>query len=112
MYDLCFTSESCLFLVSPFKKLDVILQYLLQYIKSVTDWLEPEMSKYPLARTAWSILRDSYHTSTCLRYPPTHVAVTVLYMTLEIHGVEVPYNHQAEKQWWKVRLVINSLNVF
>jgi hypothetical protein len=80
----------------------VYVQYLLQYMKSVCDWLETEV-KDTVTHTAWSLLRDSYATSYCLCHHPSHVAVAVLYMTLHLHGVDVPYNDFADRQWWQVR---------
>ncbi len=81
-----------------------MLQYLLHYLKSLYDWLDPEVVKsVPVAKTAWSLLRDSYHSDLSLRYQAEHIAVAVLYLALQIYGVEVPYSNKAEKKWWEVR---------
>ena len=68
------------------------------------QWLDPQLVvKVPLANTAWAILRDSYHGKICLKYKPQHIAIAVLYMALESHGVEVTLSEQSETPWWKVR---------
>lgn len=65
--------------------------------------MEPlKWDELPLARTAWALLRDSYHGRLCLQYKPQHIAVAILYMTLESHGAEIPYEHSAITPWWKV----------
>ncbi|XP_074645756.1 cyclin-Q-like [Tubulanus polymorphus] len=78
-------------------------KYLLHYLKSIYNWLEPTTTeKIPIAKTAWSILRDSYHGSVCLRYKPEHIAIAVLYQTLQSYGIEVPHDHDADLRWWEV----------
>ena len=80
-----------------------LLQFLLHYLKSLYDWLGPETAKtVPVAQTAWAILRDSYHSDLSLRYQAEHIAVAVLYLALQTHGVDVPYSNKAEKKWWEV----------
>ena len=76
-------------------------KFLLHYIKSVYDWLHPTIvERFPIARTAWAILRDSYHGSLCLRYDPEHIAVAALYMALQCYGIEISTSHDAECSWW------------
>lgn len=78
-------------------------KFLLHYLKSVYDWLDPVVKqKVPVATTAWAILRDSYHGNVCLEYSPEHIAVAVLFFALQCHGVEVPYSDTAEYEWWQV----------
>ena len=79
---------------------------MLHYLKSLYDWLDPETIKTtPIAKTAWGILRDSYHSDLALRYQAEHIAVAVLYLALQTYGVEVPYSNKAEKKWWEVSSV-------
>ena len=86
------------------------LQFLLHYLKSVYDWLDPVVKqKVPIATTAWAILRDSYHGNVCLEYSPEHIAVAVLYFALQCHGVEVPYSDTAEYEWWQVCVIFTLL---
>ena len=76
---------------------------MLHYLKSLYDWLDPETTKtVPIAQTAWAILRDSCHSDLSLRYQAEHIAVAVLYLALQTHGVEVPYSSKAERKWWEV----------
>lgn len=72
-------------------------------MKFLKDWFEPfKWDELPLARTAWALLRDSYHGTLCLQYKPQHIAVAILYLTLESHGAEVPHEDSAGTPWWKV----------
>lgn len=78
-------------------------KYLVHYLKSIYDWLNKETTDHvPIAQTAWAILRDSYHGDICLAYSPDVIAVSVIYLTLNSYGVDVPYNDQAERPWWEV----------
>lgn len=77
-------------------------KYLLHYIKSLYDWMHPTVvEKFPIGRTAWGILRDSYHGSLSLRYDPEHIAVAALYLSMHSFGIEVPSSQDAEYQWWE-----------
>ena len=72
-------------------------------MKSVKDWLDPDtFDKIPVAQTAWAILRDSYHSKSCLGVNPQHMAVVVLYMALQSHGIDVPYSKSSQSSWWQV----------
>lgn len=78
-------------------------KYLLYYMKSVCDWLSPELpQRVPFVRTAWSILRDTYHSDLCVSHKPQHLAVAVLYFSLQIHGLNIPGNDTARTKWWQV----------
>lgn len=78
-------------------------KYLLHYLISLNAWLHPDIvTKVPYAKTAWAILRDSYHSNICLNYPANWIAVAVLYLALQCHDVSVPYNEEAEYCWWEV----------
>ncbi|XP_077984189.1 cyclin-Q-like [Glandiceps talaboti] len=78
-------------------------KYLLHYMKSVRDYIDPDVWKdIPISSTAWAFLRDSYHSDLCLRVHPQHLAVTVLYFALQCHGVAIPFNDTAKRQWWQV----------
>jgi len=79
-------------------------KYLLYYMKSVCDWLAPDIpQRVPFVRTAWSILRDSYHSDTlALNHKPQHLAVAVLYFSLQVHGLTIPGNQSARTKWWQV----------
>lgn len=56
----------------------------------------------PVCRTAWAMLRDSYHSDIGLRTKPQHMAVAVMYFSLQCYGLEVPLNDEAANPWWKV----------
>lgn len=78
-------------------------KYLFHYLKALTDWFDAKtMAEVPIARTAWSLLTDFYHDPACLAPDPKHLAVAVIYMTLQIYGTEVPCESQAQIPWYKV----------
>ena len=78
-------------------------KYLVHYLKSLRDWMDADVwNTVPLCSTAWAMLRDSYHCDICLKTKPQHLAVSVMYFTMQCYGVEVPLNDQAKVPWWKV----------
>ena len=78
-------------------------QHLLHYLKSLQSWFpREEWAEVPIATTAWSLLKDSYHSRMCLSHSPEHIAVAVIYLALLSYGLEVPYNKYADTPWWKV----------
>ena len=82
-------------------------QYLLHYLKFLKDWFEPyKWETTPVARSAWTFLKDSYHGTLCLRHKPQHIAVGLIYMALECHGVEVPLQTNVTVPWYKVSYVV------
>ncbi|XP_012924829.1 cyclin-related protein FAM58A isoform X2 [Heterocephalus glaber] len=86
-------------------------KYLLHYLVSLKNWLNRySWQRTPISVTAWALLRDSYHGGLCLRFRAQHLAVAVLYMALQVYGVEVPAEAEAEaeKPWWQFMLALNS----
>ncbi|XP_004645205.1 cyclin-Q [Octodon degus] len=78
-------------------------KYLLHYLVSLKNWLNRySWQRTPVSVTAWALLRDSYHGGLCLRFQAQHLAVAVLYLALQVYGVEVPAEAEAEKPWWQV----------
>lgn len=78
-------------------------KYLLHYLISLKNWLNRySWQRTPISVTAWALLRDSYHGGLCLRFQAQHLAVAVLYLALQVYGVEVPAEGEAEKPWWQV----------
>ncbi|XP_043936340.1 cyclin-Q-like [Protopterus annectens] len=78
-------------------------KYLLHYLVSLKNWMNRHVwERTPLTVTAWALLRDVYHSNLCLRYQPQHIAIAILYVTLQCFGVEVPGDAEAEKRWWQV----------
>ncbi|XP_031561533.1 cyclin-Q-like [Actinia tenebrosa] len=76
-------------------------KYLLHYLKSLQDWVEPDAWRLSqVTQLSWSILRDSYHIPIILKYPPSHVAIAVIYFAILCTGMQVP-SHEAQKTWWK-----------
>jgi len=76
----------------------------MHYLKSLYDWLDAStVDRTPIARTAWALLRDSYHGDICLVHPPNVIAVAVLYLALHCYGVTIPYDADAKLSWWQVR---------
>ncbi|XP_063102640.1 cyclin-Q isoform X6 [Cavia porcellus] len=77
-------------------------KYLLHYLVSLKNWLNRySWQRTPISVTAWALLRDSYHGGLCLRFRAQHLAVAVLYLALQVYGVEVPAEAEAEKPWWQ-----------
>uniref|UniRef100_A0A8C5KN84 Cyclin-Q n=1 Tax=Jaculus jaculus TaxID=51337 RepID=A0A8C5KN84_JACJA len=78
-------------------------KYLLHYLISLKNWLNRySWQRTPISVTAWALLRDSYHGGLCLRFQAQHLAVAVLYLALQVYGVEVPAEGEAQKPWWQV----------
>ncbi|XP_054344672.1 cyclin-Q-like isoform X1 [Pongo pygmaeus] len=78
-------------------------KHLLHYLVSLKNWLNRHSwQRTPVAVTAWALLRDSYHGGLCLRFQAQHIAVAVLYLALQVYGVEVPAEVEAEKPWGQV----------
>ncbi|KAK0040945.1 cyclin-related protein FAM58A [Biomphalaria pfeifferi] len=78
-------------------------KYLCHYLKALSDWFDPQQwERYPIANTAWAFLQDSYHSDLCLDYQSKHIAISVLYLALLCHGLEVPFHKYARKKWWHV----------
>ncbi|GAB1600382.1 cyclin-Q-like [Argonauta hians] len=78
-------------------------KYLLHYLKALRDWFQPHVwEDFPLTRTCWSILRDSYHGKTSLNFRPQHIAVSIIYLSLQCYGLEVHLNRVAHTKWWQV----------
>lgn len=88
----------------------VSLQYLLHYLISLKNWLNRySWQRTPISITAWALLRDSYHGGLCLRFRAQHIAAAVLHLALQVYGVEVPAEAEAEKPWWQVRRLLSAL---
>ncbi|CAD5111412.1 DgyrCDS721 [Dimorphilus gyrociliatus] len=80
---------------------DLPHNYLLYFAKSLLSWLPPGVvSRVPLVKTAWSLLQDSYVTDICMKYPSQHIAVSLFYASLCVHGIHVPLNESAKVEWW------------
>lgn len=80
---------------------DLPHNYLLYFAKSLLPWLPPGVvARVPIVKTAWSLLQDSYATDICVKYPSQHIAVTLLYAALCVHGIHVPLNESAKVEWW------------
>ncbi|XP_019610729.1 cyclin-Q isoform X2 [Rhinolophus sinicus] len=78
-------------------------KYLLHYLISLKNWLNRySWQRTPISITAWALLRDSYHGGLCLRFRAQHIAAAVLHLALQVYGVEVPAEAEAEKPWWQI----------
>lgn len=78
------------------------LQYLLHYLLSVKGIMNRHAwSRSPISETAWALLKDSYHGPLCVRHPPQHLALAVLYLSLQSYGVELPVG---TVEWWQVSM--------
>ncbi|KAJ8301804.1 hypothetical protein KUTeg_020791 [Tegillarca granosa] len=78
-------------------------RYMLHYLKYLRDWFDPyTWEDIPITRTAWALLRDSYHGNICLKYKPQHIAIALIYFSLTCHGIEVPHQEHVDNLWWQV----------
>jgi len=76
-------------------------KYLLQYLKSLRDWMSTEVwAKYPIARTSWAMLQDLYHDQRVLDTDPPIIALATIQLALETYGIQVPF--VGDKNWFKV----------
>ncbi|XP_065836523.1 cyclin-Q-like isoform X2 [Oscarella lobularis] len=77
-------------------------QYLLHYLKLLSDWLNCDVWKSTsLPALCWTLLNDSCHTQLCLQYTGEEVAVGILYMGLHCCRIEIPFT-DGRRAWWKV----------
>jgi len=82
-------------------------KYLLHYLKSLKDWISPDVwNKYPVARTSWSLLQDSYHDSNVtFDTNPELLSVACIQLALQTYGIKVPFMSDTtvdEKAWYRV----------
>ena len=81
-------------------------KYMLHYLQSLKDWMSPEVwNKYPVARTSWSLLQDSYHDSNIvLEMDPEHISLACMQLALQSYGIKVPFmlDTSNEKAWYGV----------
>ena len=65
-------------------------RYLLHYLKSLKDWMSPEVwAKYPVAKVSWSLLQDLYHDPRVLEPDPSLTAIACIQLALETFGIQV-----------------------
>ena len=79
----------------------------MHYLKSLKDWISPDVwNKYPIARTSWSLLQDSYHDSNIIiDTDPELLSVACIQLALQTYGIKVPFMSDTsldEKAWYKV----------
>ena len=76
-------------------------KYLLHYLKSLKDWISADVwSKYPIAKTSWSMLHDLYHDPMVLSSDPSTVAISCIQLALETFGIQIPF--VGSDSWFKV----------
>ncbi len=82
-----------------------LFQYLLNYLRTLKSWIARDAwEECPIARTAWSILRDSYvDPSVIISQAPQNVALAVLNISLRTYGIKIPYADSGDRNpWWKI----------
>ena len=82
-------------------------KYLLHYLKSLKDWISTDVwNKYPIARTSWSLLQDSYHDANVIMdTDPELLSVACIQLALQTYGIKVPFMPDTslyENPWYKV----------
>ncbi len=84
----------------------VELQFLVHYLKSLEDWIGvEELSKIPIARTAWAYCQDFHHDGAILKYEPQAIAVAGIELAMVAFGCSVPLCNAeigGKNQWQKV----------
>nr|ACO15758.1 Cyclin-related protein FAM58A [Caligus clemensi] len=77
-------------------------QYLLQYLKTLKEWLSPQTwNNIPIATSAWKFIQDFYHDPFLLDSQGPPVALAVIHLTLKIYSVEVDY-FKKEEDWMRI----------
>ena len=67
-------------------------KFLLHYLKSLKDWMSADVwTKYPIAKTSWSMLHDLYHDSMVLSTDPSLIAMSCIQLALETFGIQIPF---------------------
>ncbi len=82
-----------------------LFQYLLNYLRTLKSWIARDAwEECPIAKTAWSILRDSYvDPSVIISQAPQNVALAVLNISLRTYGIKIPYADSGDRNpWWKI----------
>jgi len=80
-------------------------KYLLHYLTSIRDWMSPDdWTKFPIAKTSWSLLQDLYHDPHVLSPDPSITALAVIQLALETYGVQLPLMGGIESSdaWFKL----------
>lgn len=77
-------------------------KYMLHYLKSLNDWMDPKvLERIPLMRMCWSLLCDLYHGPICLEYKPQHVAIAIINISLQCYALTVPFSEEAVLSWYE-----------
>jgi len=87
-------------------------KYLLHYLKSLRDWFpEDTWDKYPLAKTAWALLQDSYHDQNLvLESDPSELSLACVQLALQTYGVQVPLTNEAHESKSWIRIFNSSVS--
>lgn len=78
-------------------------RYLLDYLKSLTDWMQASSQEelVSLARTCWSLLTDFYTNKKCIVYKPQEVAMSVLQLAFKLHELDTAYSLETIAGWFQ-----------
>jgi len=78
-------------------------KYLLHYLVALEEWMGTDLlKKFPLRRTAWVLVRDSYMEEFVLDCKPQWLALACLHISLQCYGLEVPGSAEDSKTWYQV----------
>ena len=79
-------------------------KYLLHYLASLKHWISDEVwNKYPIAKTSWSILQDSYHDGRILAIGKPLISAACISIALQSFGIQVPFTSETRgKNWYQV----------
>ena len=103
-----FFSELLLLRILEFKtNVDHPHKYLLHYLKSLKDWISPDVwNKYPIGRTSWSLIQDAYHDSNLVVNTDHELlSIACIQLALQTYGIKVPFMSDTsddDKAWYKV----------
>lgn len=84
-------------------KFDHAHKYLLSYLKSLSDWVGPQVwNELPVNSVAWSLVQDVYHDRRVLLMNPSDLAIACIKLAMEVYGVEIPGYDEVKNPWFQV----------
>ncbi|CAG0918594.1 unnamed protein product [Notodromas monacha] len=76
-------------------------KFLLHYLHDMDNWIGSQLwNDLPIPEMCWTLLQDFFFSSNVLKYSPQHVAIAIIYFSLQVYGRELPEDHGS--QWMKV----------
>ena len=77
-------------------------KYMLHYLMSLSQMFgKRKWSRTSVCDVAWSILRDSYLSSSCLNFIPQIHAIAIIDLALKACKMKIPFSDSCDISWWK-----------